>query len=152
MDPGGKHVGVAVFEQDYAGLWSCVATQEFEPSSFVEVFDAWVRGGLFDVVVFERFILEPSRAPMLAGSEMETSQLIGVIKYLVRQTIGGRVKLLGQTNKAKRPALAWAESTKYRFTSVREGSGGHCKDAELHGVYAIVRTLREPLFSALDKR
>lgn len=151
IDPGEKHVGVAIFERDTAGLWSCTATQEFGPSRFVELFDMWTRADLFGVVVFERFILEPGRAPMLAGSEMETSQMIGVIKYLVGQTIGGRVNLIGQTNQIKRPALAWAKSVKYQFTSVREGSGGHCKDAELHGVYAIARTIQEPLFSAVDR-
>lgn len=48
----------------------------------------------YDVVVYERWALAAGMAKQLAGSEMATSQLIGVIRYLSWVTPG--VTLIGQ--------------------------------------------------------
>lgn len=139
VDPGGVHVGVALFQSDASvdgGEWRCWQTFEKQPQAFEDWLAAEL--GRFDVLVYERFTLYEDKALSLVGSEMETSQLIGVIRYLAR--LHPEAALVSQ------PA-AWQDPTKgllrhYNIGSVakRTHSGPHCFSAELHGWAYLLRT------------
>lgn len=89
IDPGDVHVGVAFFDDDpeeaVAGGWRCVDAQEFEPDEFSDAFAESLINNQFDVVVIERFRLYGDKSKEQTGSEFETSQLIGILKWLVRK-------------------------------------------------------------------
>lgn len=86
IDPGDRFVGVAFFDEDpdtkYG--WECVDAEEFGPDEFADAFAEGIIAGDFDIVVIERFRLYADKARMQTGSEFETAQLIGVLKWLVR--------------------------------------------------------------------
>lgn len=92
VDPGDVHVGVAFFETDepdpWTGEggadWACVDTQEWEPMEFADALGETMFEGSLNTLVYERFRLYADKAPEQTGSEFETSQLIGILKYLVR--------------------------------------------------------------------
>lgn len=92
IDPGDAFVGVAFFESEdedpwaspVQSKWECVDAQEFAPNEFADAFAETILDGDLDTVVFERFRLYGDKANEQKGSEFETSQLIGVIKFLVR--------------------------------------------------------------------
>lgn len=92
IDPGDIYVGVAFFETETSSWaesedkdWSCVDAQEFTPVGFEDAFAlSLLDGDSYDAVIFERWRLYGDHAANQVGSEFETSQLIGVIKYLVR--------------------------------------------------------------------
>lgn len=149
VDPGGVHVGVAIFE-GREGVWTCVYACEMEPDEFSDWLANALAVGRIDVLVYERFILERERAGTQVGSEMETSQLIGVIRWLWRHCQhdnrwpGGPVELVGQTNKIKRPTTAVLRKRKIKSVGKHLGvKADHVVDAELHGYYYILRTLEE---------
>lgn len=92
IDPGDVYVGVAFFEttgdpwrESEDKTWSCVDAQELTPDEFVDAFAlSLLDGDSYDAVIFERFRLYEDKSGEQVGSEFPTSQLIGVIKYLVR--------------------------------------------------------------------
>lgn len=92
VDPGDVHVGVAFFQTEDpdpwsgqgGGDWECVDTQEWTPNEFADGLAETMLVGEIDTIVFERFRLYADLAAEQTGSEFLTSQLIGVIKYLVR--------------------------------------------------------------------
>jgi hypothetical protein len=154
VDPGGVHVGVATFEFD-DGAWECVDAEEMTPDGFSDWLANALLQGQVDILVFERFILEPGRAMSQVGSEMETSQLIGVIKWLWRHSKnsnrwpgGGDVVLVGQTNQIKAPTRGVLRKRGIKSRSKQLGvTGGHSADAELHGYYHIIKTLGQNIRS-----
>jgi hypothetical protein len=98
IDPGDVYVGVAFFDQlkNYnewtdpdADLgvddWRCVGATEYTPDQFADDFAESIVASDFDYVVFERFRLYGDKANQQTGSEFQTSQLIGVIKWIVRK-------------------------------------------------------------------
>lgn len=93
IDPGDVHVGIAFFATEAPdpwtgkpehGDWECTDTQELAPMDFADALGETLLAGELETVVFERFRLYADLAAEQVGSEFETSQLIGVIKYLVR--------------------------------------------------------------------
>jgi hypothetical protein len=92
IDPGDVYTGVAWFETHTDSLaesldrdWECVAVQEFGRLEFEDAFaESLLDGDSYDAVIYERFRLYEDKSPEQKGSEFETSQLIGVIKFLVR--------------------------------------------------------------------
>lgn len=86
IDPGDKHVGVAFFTTDEDGAWYCQDAQQIEHDDFIDGLAEMI---LMDretppIVVYEKFRLYADKAELQTGSEFLTSQMIGVIKYLVR--------------------------------------------------------------------
>lgn len=124
IDPGDEYVGVAFFETDEDPWreskdksWSCVDAQEFSPDGFIDAFaESLLDGDSYDVVIYERFRLYGDKSAEQTGSEFLTSQLIGVIKYLVR----------ARNEHVERHALAEAEGKMMTC----ELGGGMCADPE----------------------
>lgn len=113
VDPGGRHVGVALGHRklyDAAGLaefcalcasgehekqqhrrpdWQ-VSAPGWEVYAVAEMkpddFAEWLfpRLGHFDIITCEKFILRADKLKEQVGSEMETSQLIGFLRHTVR--------------------------------------------------------------------
>jgi hypothetical protein len=86
IDPGDKHVGVAFFATNDDGEWYCQDAQQIEHDDFIDGLAEMI---LIDrepplTVVYEKFRLYADKAELQTGSEFLTSQMIGVIKYLVR--------------------------------------------------------------------
>lgn len=86
IDPGDKHVGVAFFATDEDGGWYCQDAQQIEHDDFLDGLAEMI---LMDsqtppIVVYEKFRLYADKAELQTGSEFLTSQMIGVIKYLVK--------------------------------------------------------------------
>lgn len=87
IDPGDRWTGVAFFTRDSDGHWYCQDAQEFSPHEFEDALAEL----LFDrssppppTIIYEKWRLYADHAKEKTGSEFETSQHIGVIKYLVR--------------------------------------------------------------------
>lgn len=83
IDPGDVYVGVAFFNEDPD--WHCIDAQEFSPNEFSDGFAESVIDNEFDIVVIERFRLYGDKAQEQTGSEFETAQLIGILKWIVRK-------------------------------------------------------------------
>lgn len=90
IDPGDRWTGVAFFTRHEDG-WECVDAQEFEPPQAFE--DALAETLLTPdyppetpplTVVYEKWRLYGDHAKEKTGSEFDTSQHIGVIKFIVR--------------------------------------------------------------------
>lgn len=150
IDPGDIHVGVATWvygaidqdenDQDVDG-WICEYAFETQPVPFLRALQVACGSGMIDTVVFERFVLEPTRAPMLVGTDLETAQMIGAIKFAVN----GRAELVGQTNKIKIPTRSLLRSSGVKSVAKRLKAGGHAFDAELHGAHYIIKTLGQEI-------
>lgn len=87
IDPGDEHVGVAFFKETDDG-WYCMDAVELGYWEFIDGFESLI----FDrdpvdtppTVVVESFRLYGDKAKLQTGSEFETSQMIGIIKYIIR--------------------------------------------------------------------
>lgn len=177
VDPGDTHVGVAFFETDdpnpWTGgggdKWECVDAQEWSPMDFADAVGETLLAGEIETLVIERFRLYGDKAQEQTGSEFETAQLIGILKYLVRlnnmhvarheaveegggllpcEQRGGtcqdgtpyrHVTLALQMADIKKPTIGVLRSRKIKSTAKREAAGGHAFDAELHGWYYILK-------------
>lgn len=148
IDPGDIHVGVAVWDygtvaQDEEGrdadAWVCQNAFETRPVPFLRALQVACASGIIRTVVFERFVLEPTRAMALVGTDLETSQMIGAIKFAVN----GRAAMFGQTNKIKTPIRSVLKAHKIKSTAKINKAGGHALDAELHGAHHIIRILNQ---------
>lgn len=89
IDPGDRHVGLAFFQvkrgwESEVYDWTCTDTMEVTPRELEDSLLETLTDGELDIVVFERFLLDPTKLESQINSEMETSQLIGIIKYVVR--------------------------------------------------------------------
>jgi hypothetical protein len=87
IDPGDRYVGVAFFTEDpdEEHGWYCADAQEFDPREFEDGFAESIVNNEYDYVVIERFRLYKDKAMLQTGSEFETSQLIGALKFIVRK-------------------------------------------------------------------
>lgn len=88
IDPGDVYTGVAFFATDEDGAWYCqgaaeMGREEFE-DALAELLMLEPPSERPKIVVFEKWRLYADHAKEKTGSEFETSQLIGVIRYLVR--------------------------------------------------------------------
>lgn len=180
IDPGDKHVGVAFFSTDDDGAWYCQDAQQIEHDDFIDGLAEMI---LMDreappIVVYEKFRLYADKAELQTGSEFLTSQMIGVIKYLVRvhnqhvdrhdeaeaigklmtcELQGGscqdvkdrpqRIEIVKQPADIKKPTTGILRTKKIKSVGKaakkeNPGWGDHCIDAELHGWYHILKTLK----------
>jgi hypothetical protein len=87
VDPGDVHCGVAFFikdEENEHGFRVFLAL-EMEPDDFTDMLAWLIIRGKLNTVVYERFRLYADKAEEQKGSEFATSQLIGVIRWMVRK-------------------------------------------------------------------
>lgn len=84
VDPGDRWTGVAFFTHRPDGEWFCQDAQEFDAMAFADALAETLLDDEVDILVYERFRLYGDKAAEQTGSEFETSQLIGIVKYLVR--------------------------------------------------------------------
>lgn len=86
IDPGDRWTGVAFFEQTDKGHWFCDGASEFGREEFEDAFAELllVDHDTPEYVIFEKFRLYADKAKTQTGSEFDTAQIIGVIKYLTR--------------------------------------------------------------------
>ena len=125
IDPGSVHCGVAIFEKG-----ACVETVELKPQDLFRMMEHTEVDG----VVMEEFRLYPWKAKEQTFSPLGTVETIGVVKYLCRKR--GFVYVM-QSAQIKTPTAAQLNARGVRFRSV--GAGPHCRDAELHGWYYLLR-------------
>ena len=151
VDPGGEHVGVAVFgKSTRKGNWVSLWAGEMKPEEFEDwLSEHMVHSGI-DVLVVESWRLQADKAMEQTGSEMETSQLIGSIKYIHRHMKNTKVRwpapeveLHMQSPSIKKPTQSMLKNRKIASIAKRLKAGGHALDAELHGYYHIVHTRGE---------
>ena len=152
IDPGDVHVGVAWFRTTPEGDWECWNTQEYPPDQFADMLWSTLINPASrpDVVVYERFVLYPHLKDQQVGSDFKTSQLIGVIRWMVRYTnelpldpddysdgrmLMQRVQLVDQPASVQKPTQAALRSKGIKSTSKRRKTGPHTLSAELHGYY-----------------
>lgn len=130
IDPGGEHVGVAGFGygQDEGAV--CIRAIELAPVDTEELIWAMCVNSAIDALVIESWRLFPDMAPKLAGSDMPTSQLIGSLRFIARRFA---VPVTLQDPVIKVPMAHLLRAAEIPLRSVKEGKGGHAKDAELHG-------------------
>lgn len=89
IDPGDRWTGVAFFKRHENG-WECIDAIEFDPHEFEDSLGETILTPDYPpetpplTVVYEKWRLYADHAKEKTGSEFETSQHIGVIKYLVR--------------------------------------------------------------------
>lgn len=87
IDPGDRWTGVAFFAKDEDGKWYCQDAQEFDPPDFEDALAELILTPSPvppPTIVFEKWRLYADKSKEQTGSEFETCQHIGVIKYLVR--------------------------------------------------------------------
>lgn len=87
VDPGDLSCGVAFFRQDEElepGA-EVIKTLEMGPRDFEDMLAWLIIAGRVHTVVYERFRLYADKSVEQTGSEFETSQLIGVIRWMVRK-------------------------------------------------------------------
>lgn len=85
IDPGDEHVGLAEFaynSRDFTGR--CASVMQTTPDVALDGLAEDIIAGTYQAIVLERWLLRPDLSAEQAGSEMETSQMIGVVKWLVR--------------------------------------------------------------------
>lgn len=134
-------MGVSVWEFDKdLQQWRSEFAREYGFTEFEDWLAESIANDIFGAVIFETWQLYGDKALEQTGSQMETSQLIGVIKYLVRTQPQrwpdhGPVTIYQQPAGIKKATLAILK--KKRVVSVakklKEDPDGHAFDAELHG-------------------
>lgn len=155
VDPGGEHVGVAWWvnleppSDEVAGSgWYCKWAREMTPDEFMGFLARELLSGTIDIVIYESFRLMADRAMQQVGSDMPTSQLIGVIKWLAGGLAQAKarwpapeVELYEQAPSIKKPTDSIRRSKGLGFQAKRDGvPGDHATDAELHGMHHIMKT------------
>ena len=150
VDPGDEHVGLAKFALHPDGNWFCDSAFELAPVAAATVLSKIVSNTRLDVFGWERFRLFPHLAQAQIGSEFETSQLIGVMKYLVRTAGHPNLQVVVQDPSVQPVAEAVAKKRGIPLFSVTKGRGAHAKSAELHGIYYIASN-KMPLGKITDR-
>lgn len=77
IDPGG-HNGVSLWEYDIQGNYEMIladAINKFELYQYLETMN-------LDLIIYEGFRLYADKAQTMINNELETPQIIGVIKYI----------------------------------------------------------------------
>lgn len=149
VDPGGVHVGVATFEKRTAG-WACTWAGEMTPVLFEDWLTDKLAAGEIEALVVEEWKLFADKAAQQVGSHMETSQLIGSIKYICRKVApkwpSVQFSLVWQSPNIKIPTRSVLRARGVKSTAKQlKVSGDHASDAELHGYHYIMRTLNDQL-------
>lgn len=139
VDPGAVHCGVALWIQDdLTGLWTCAWAVERTPDECLDFIRAAVGAPRLTKVVVEGFWLKGGiDAVRQAGSQMETTEVIGVVRHLCRWH-GTPFEKVANGQKAVITRLTAAG---YRWVS--RGHGDHAKDAEAVGVRGLGLRIRD---------
>lgn len=138
IDPGAVHCGMAVWVRGDDGLWECTEAIEMTPEECVDTVRRECIDGSVDEVIVEGFWLKSGMDAMRqAGSQMETTEVIGTVKHLCRwhsmpfqkvangqQAIHTRMKAAG-------------------YKPVAHGFGDHAKDAEAVGIRGLGLKVRQ---------
>jgi len=122
VDPGDRHVGIAVWALTDTTAWETDA--EFAVDEIAELLKTWSLPSR-KVLVVEEFRLYAGKAQAQSWSPMETSQMIGALKWVAKEC---GVEVVEQGAGIKKPTAA---QLKARGVMLR-GRGGHARDAELH--------------------
>lgn len=158
VDPGGVHVGVTQYSarvdrySNPDNAWTCDWSREMHPQEFEDFLSEQMILGQIDILVVEEWVLFGDLAAEQTGSDMPTSQLIGVIKYIHRMTRaqwpGGSCDLIFQPPTIKIPTRSLLRSRKVKsWAKAHKVTGDHVLDAELHASYHILHTLEEDIAS-----
>jgi hypothetical protein len=148
IDPGESHVGMAEFQRMPPDAWRkehewlCTWAGEMLPGPALE----WVTGHLplLQVVVYESWQIYPDKAASLIGSQCETAQFIGALKWIVFGFNGhaarfpdhgppGLVGLVEQPASIQIPTRGLLKQAGRKSTAKRIKAGEHAMSAELHG-------------------
>lgn len=134
-DPGEVHVGMSA--------WSgteCLWAREFRPDEAADYVMGQAQDNGLSLLVYERFLLYPGaeqgRGQM--GSEMETSQLIGVLKFICRHTGVEVQSHQASAHKGVYKSAAYKPPNKPLRGWKSYGHGTHAKDAECLGIYHVI--------------
>lgn len=149
IDPGGAHCGVALFcgtEGLASGddSWVCTTTWEMPPAACIlfvrELIHHWVEDpGTRRELLVETFRLYGKEAMSLVGSEMETCQVIGVLKYLHAWYGHPSIQLIQQPADIQDPTTGILKGRRVKSTAKRTNAGPHALSAELHGWYRLLK-------------
>lgn len=125
IDPG-ETTGWATFE-------ACDLTQAGQfPVNDLEAFDTFVTDHRPDVMVIENYRVYASRAAQHVGSEVNTAQYIGILKFL-----GGMYQIpiaLQMAHQAK----GWVSDARLHQLGLFQTGHRHANDAVRHGVYWLL--------------
>ena len=137
VDPGDVNVGLS--------RWTgpvCFSSFHTNPNDFADFLEECAWAGVVQLVVYEAFNLQGDKMGQQQGSEFLTSQLIGVIKRICRQTDVPTVSYRPSDHKGlfkqsdfrppKRPHTEWRSY----------GQGGHAKDSENLGEYHVRKVIK----------
>lgn len=150
VDPGDEHVGVAWFDYEEDqwgkdGAWACVYVEEMTPDEFRAYIGPALNSGVFGWFILESFALYADKALQQSGSQMLTSQMIGLAKYAhwLAVQAGVEVELVIQAPSIKKPVFAILKKKGYRSTADRlKVPAQHVRDAEVHGIKFIRDTMK----------
>jgi len=157
VDPGDEHVGVAWFDKQEKG-WACVLVLEMTPDDFDQYLEQALHSGIFRYFVYESWSLRRDMAVKMIGSEFETCQMIGMIKYVVKKVnasahinpnMDREIELIVQSPKVKKATFAITAKKGYQSTADRlKVPAQHVRDAEIHGIHFIKHKLGDPMVIA----
>lgn len=80
VDPGDVHAAVAMWHEG-----ECLNVTEFLPDDAIDHLENGIRTLEIHAIVYEKFALDLRRASQQNGSQMLTSQMIGVMRHLGRR-------------------------------------------------------------------
>lgn len=133
IDPGDRHVGFCTWS-----VGQCVEAVELTPEQCVQTLELLLSRRALDCIVYEKFALYAWNEKSMAGNEFETSQLIGVIKYLAgRAGIKAHGQLASEHKRIYR--MGWFLELDGRAKRAMPwwGKGPHVKDAWVIGQWFI---------------
>lgn len=125
LDPG-ETTGWAVFEDCQlarCGQW---------PVRALEDFDAFVTDKRPDAMVIENYRVYASRAAQHVGSEVNTAQYVGILKFL------GQMYQVPYTLQMAHQAKGWVSDTRLNTLGLFQTGKRHANDAIRHGVYWLL--------------
>lgn len=130
IDPGGKHVGWAEWWKDEGR----VRPLEYDADDALPAVEEWLEttSWIYRVLVVEEFRLYPGQAGAQSWSEMETSEMVGALKWAARKS---ECPVVMQGANVKKPT---ARQLRARGIE-RGGSGPHARDAELHLLHYLLK-------------
>lgn len=143
VDPGSEHTGIALWFYYPGKGWRCDHAQEISPGDFVTSLENYLKSNSLGTVVYESWQLYADKAQQQVGSELETVQLIGVIRYLVERDEPDwpfePVQLFKQPASIKKATKAILGRKKVISVAkrLRMDPDGHAFDAELHGYHFL---------------
>lgn len=126
IDPGDIHVGYA-----YDGRGDVIA-DEWTPREACENITIMMTRNEIDELIIEEFILYEKDIRKQAWSKLQTSQLIGALKWIAEMF---QIPVVEQSATIKKPTRAQMRARGIKHV----GTVIHAKDAELHLHYRVLR-------------